>query len=55
MGPEFSYFLKTIPSDIYSGTQAAICRYIAVFEPKEYVKLQIISAGTISTLVKQLN
>lgn len=42
MGSEFSYFLKTIPPDMYSRTKATICQYIAIFEPQEYVFGEII-------------
>lgn len=37
LGSEFSYFLKTIPPDMYSRTKATICQYIAIFEPREYI------------------
>lgn len=33
----FNYFLDVIPSDMYFRTKATICRYIAIFEPEEYV------------------
>jgi len=36
MGAEFHYFLDIIPPDMYARTKAAICRYIAIFEPEEY-------------------
>lgn len=37
MGTGFNYFLEIIPQDMYSRTKATICRYIAIFEPEEYV------------------
>ena len=36
MGTEFGYFLEVIPPEMYARTKATICRYIAIFEPKEY-------------------
>jgi AraC-like DNA-binding protein len=36
MKPDFNYFVKTIPPDMYSRTKANICRHIAIFEPEEY-------------------
>jgi len=34
---DFSYFANIIPQDMYSRTKAHICRYMAIFEPEEYV------------------
>lgn len=45
MGSEFNYFLDIIPPDMYSRTKATICRYIAIFEPKEYAVGQVLCVG----------
>ena len=37
MKSDFSYFVKTIPPEMYSRTKANICQHIAIFEPEEYV------------------
>jgi len=37
MKPDFNYFMQTIPQDMYSRTKSYICRYMAIFEPQEYV------------------
>ncbi len=37
MKSDFSYFVKTIPPEMYSRTKAHICQHIAIFEPEEYV------------------
>jgi len=34
---DFNYFAGLIPQDMYSRTKSHICKYIAVFEPEEYV------------------
>lgn len=34
---DFSYFANIIPQDMYSRAKAHICRYMAIFEPEEYV------------------
>lgn len=36
MKSDFSYFLQTIPQDMYSRTKATISRYVAIFEPEEF-------------------
>lgn len=36
MKPDFNYFVKTIPPDMYARTKATICQHIAIFEPEEY-------------------
>lgn len=37
MKKDFSYFLNTIPQDMFSRTKSHICRHMAIFEPDEYV------------------
>ncbi|NLT95502.1 MAG: AraC family transcriptional regulator [Clostridia bacterium] len=44
MGTEFNYFLSIIPPDIYSGTKATVCRYMAIFEAEEYVLGKVLRA-----------
>jgi AraC family transcriptional regulator len=44
MGTEFNYFHDIIPQDVYSRTKASICRYIAVFEPKEFTLGKVLYA-----------
>ncbi len=36
MKQDFSYFLETIPKDMYAKTKSQICRHLAIFEPEEY-------------------
>lgn len=36
MKPNFSYFMKAIPPEMYARTKATICRHIAIFEPQEF-------------------
>ena len=36
MKKDFSYFLETIPKDLYFRTKSHICRHLAIFEPEEY-------------------
>jgi len=33
---DFSYFLETIPKDLYASTKSYICRHLAIFEPEDY-------------------
>lgn len=42
MKQDFSYFIKSIPQDMYSRTKAHICRHIAIFEPEEYALGEVI-------------
>ncbi len=42
MKPDFNYFVKTIPPDMYSRTKATICQHIAIFEPEEYAVGEIL-------------
>ncbi|HYE83178.1 MAG TPA: helix-turn-helix transcriptional regulator [Clostridia bacterium] len=37
MKSDFSYFVKSIPQDMYSRTKSYICQHIAIFEPEEFV------------------
>lgn len=37
MKPDFNYFTKLIPEDMYARTKSYICNYMAIFEPQEYV------------------
>lgn len=34
---DFNYFIKHIPQDMYARTKSHICKYMAIFEPNEYV------------------
>ncbi|HHW00629.1 MAG TPA: helix-turn-helix transcriptional regulator [Clostridiaceae bacterium] len=34
---DFNYFIELIPRDMYSRTKSYICKYMAIFEPEEYV------------------
>ncbi len=34
---DFNYFSKTIPLDMFSRTKSHICKYLAIYEPEEYV------------------
>ena len=36
MKKDFSYFLETIPKDMYLRTKSHICRHLAIFEPEDY-------------------
>ncbi len=42
MKQDFSYFIKTIPQDMFSRTKSYICKYMAIFEPEEYVLGEVI-------------
>ncbi len=42
MKQDFSYFIGTIPQDMYSRTKSNICQHIAIFEPEEYAVGEVI-------------
>lgn len=42
MNLNFSYFLETIPKDMYSRTKSHICSHLAIFEPEEYMLGEVI-------------
>lgn len=40
---DFNYFVNIIPQDMYSRTKAHICKYMAIFEPEDFVLGEAIS------------
>jgi len=40
---DFNYFIEFIPKDMLSRTKSYICKYMAIFEPEEYVLGEVIS------------
>jgi len=44
MKTDFSYFLNLIPEDMFSRTKSHVCRYMAIFEPEEYVVGEVLCA-----------
>jgi len=41
---DFNYFTKLIPQDMYSRTKSHVCKYLAIFEPEEYVTGEVLRA-----------
>ena len=42
MRHDFSYFIETLPEDMYFRTKSHICQHLAIFEPQEYALGEVI-------------